>query len=127
MNARFFVVFSASFLMATSTVRAGVVTFDDLSTTVGTGNPIPNGYSGLNWLNLIWVTAPGSAPASSGYGHGLVSSPNEAYNGGGSPASISSATPFNFVSGFFTAAWNDGLQITVTGLNGINTVGTVTF
>ena len=87
---------------------------------------MPDGYGGLTWTNVRWLTEP-NGPVGSGLGNSVVSAPNVAFNVCCLTASISSLTPFNLISGFFTGAWNDGLQVTVTGLNGNTTVCTVTF
>ena len=46
----------------------------------------------------------------------VPSPPNIAYNSGGTPANFSISDPnvFTLTSGYFTAAWNDGLAILVT-------------
>ena len=66
----------------------------------------------LNWNNF-YVLANTDAP-NSGYANGAVSGTNVAYNGFGSQA-VTSGSPFTFNSAYFTAAWNDGLNVTVTG------------
>jgi hypothetical protein len=73
---------------------------------------VPNGYGGLSWNNFAYLNATVSPYAGSGYGTALASSPNVGFNLGGNPASITSATPFIFVSADFAAAWNDGLTLT---------------
>ena len=102
---------------------AAVITFDDINTG-GTLVSIPNGYAGSNWSNFDAHS--GSDIPLSGYTAGLVSSPNDAFNSGGTPSSLSSITPFSFVSGYFTGAWNDGLNITIQGLNGANILDSMT-
>jgi len=102
----------AASLALAGTARASIVdiTFDDLSDNGG-GTPIANGYQGLNWSNFYVLNT--SLYEASGYVNGVVSPPNVAYNGFGDPASISAApgTNFTLFGGFFTAAWNNGLQI----------------
>ncbi|WP_254602561.1 PEPxxWA-CTERM sorting domain-containing protein [Sphingomonas bacterium] len=93
---------------------AAQITFEGLN---GFGETeIPDGYSGLNWDNLYSLTA--SNFASSGYPASVVSGSNIAFNGFGAPASFSSATPFTLNSGYFTAAFNDGLTVNVSGFIG---------
>ena len=106
----------------------GLVTinFDDLPSTLV---PIPNGYYNLNWSNynyLNGVTYPGNP---SGYQNGVVSPTNVAYNAFGNPATIwqRTADPFVVNSGYLTAAWNDGLQVTLTGYYAGNPVITGSF
>jgi hypothetical protein len=84
-------------------------TFDDLP---GGGAPVPNGYLGVNWNNFIYDNV-----GSGGYVPGTISSPNTAFNSGGTPANINSPNPFDLHSGYFTAAWNDNLQLHVQGYN----------
>ncbi len=100
-----------------------VVTFEDLSA-APPGN-IPNGYEGLTWSNL-WVLnailwANGGA-GTNGYYYGMVSPSNVAFNAGGDPAEIDSATNFNFLSAYFTGAWNSNLNIEVQGFRDTNLV-----
>ena len=100
-----------------TTVRAQLITFDDLPDT--TSAAIPNGYNGLTWHSfhtLDPVLTYGSHP--NGYQAGLVSPDNVAYDSGGSSASITSALPFDFTSAYLTAAWNDNLQVEVMGYVG---------
>ncbi|TCS37747.1 putative secreted protein with PEP-CTERM sorting signal/MYXO-CTERM domain-containing protein [Paucimonas lemoignei] len=52
----------------------------------------------------------------SGYRNGDASPTKIAFNAYGTPAAISSATSFILNSAFFTAAWNDGLNMHVVGL-----------
>jgi len=103
--------------------QAQTINFDDLSPS-GNLTQIPNGYAGLNWDNFIvlnTVTFTG-LHGINGYGNGTVSSPNVAYNNGGQPATISSATPFTLNSGYFTAAWNNGLNLEVIAQSGSSVV-----
>ncbi len=74
---------------------------------------IPNGYYGLNWSTFYVLTPVESLP--SGYNPGLQSPPNVAFNNNGTPASITSSYPFNLISAYLTAAWNDNLQVEVQG------------
>lgn len=94
----------------------GLVTinFDDLP---GTILPIPNGYYNLNWNNYWYLDGVNYFGNPSGYQNGVVSPNNVAYNAFGNPASVwqRTADPFIVYSGFLTAAWNDGLQVDLTG------------
>jgi len=112
--------------LAPGVARATVVTFDDLPA-AGLGGPIPNGYGGLNWDNFYYIN--GDFDLTSGYFYGIVSPGNVAYNAFGAPAdvmSVSSSTPFFFNGAYFTAAWNDNLQVTVTGYSGATPVDSET-
>jgi hypothetical protein len=124
-----------------STLHAATLGFDDLVfTSNASSNPmvnnVPNGYNGLNWTNfqvsrpVSCATAPSQSgcPANNGFSNGVVSPPNVLFNICCVIGSISSLTPFDVVSGYFTGLWNDGLQVTVTGVNSTtNTTCTVTF
>lgn len=108
-------------LVAVPKVASAItITFDDLATT---GLEfIPSGYQGLNWAGFR--TEAGSLHPFSGYANGTVSAPNVAYNSAGGTASfwISEPGVFRLDSGYFTAAWQDGLEITVMGyLRGVPT------
>lgn len=114
-------------LVSAAHARAEVINFDDLSDG-GYGTAIPNGYHGLNWTNFyVMNTAANEALfGPSGYSDGTVSAPNVAFNGGGLEAIVSDNS-FTFNSGYFTAAWNNGLTITVDGYLGGNLVDTTSF
>jgi len=91
-------------------------TFDDLPETTS-GLSVPGGYRGFNWNNFYYLAGVNSIYNPSGYAAGVVSTNNVAFNGGGSPAYITSATGshFNFISAELTAAWNDNLQLEAQG------------
>jgi hypothetical protein len=104
----------AAFALA-GPASAELLTFDSLP---GDGSLIPAGYGGLVWSNFDDLNATFGPP--SGYINGLVSPPNVAFNGFGSPASFTSVETFELNSFYLTAAFNDGLNVTVTGLlNGV--------
>ncbi|PYJ61195.1 MAG: PEP-CTERM sorting domain-containing protein [Verrucomicrobia bacterium] len=86
-----------------------VITFDDLP-----GFAVPNGYQGFNWNGFFAIDGDNPANNASGYHAGVVSPHNVAFNGFGNPAIVSD-TLFNLNSGYFTAAWNDNLQVQVIG------------
>jgi hypothetical protein len=88
---------------------ATTIFFDDLP---GDLSAIPNGYNGLNWTNFFNVD--GTTQPPSGYHPAIVSPNNVAFNGFGDPALISDGA-FDLNSGYFTAAWNDDLQLQVIG------------
>jgi hypothetical protein len=97
------------------------ITFDDLPLTnpyngSGNANPIPAGYAGFQWANFYYTTP--YSPNAAGYYNGMVSVSNVAFNAYGSPAQISSATPFDLDSAYVTGAWNDGLNVEVQGFVG---------
>ena len=108
---------------ATPTRSQTLVTFDDLSA-APPGN-IPKGYEGLTWSNL-WVLngiIVGTSMGTNGYYYGVVSPSNVAFNAGGGPAEIDSpGTNFDFLSAYFTGAWNSNLNIEVQGFRDTNLV-----
>jgi hypothetical protein len=101
---------------------AATLFFDDIPTpnvTVSgfTTGPIPNGYANLQWQNFLAAdTRYGPYPVD-GYKNGTVSPNNVAFNAAGNPASISGSS-FSLISGYFTGAWNDGLQLRVQAFSG---------
>ncbi len=97
---------------ATATNAAAVVIgFDDLP---GGNVLVPNGYNGLTWNNFYYLNGVTYGP--SGYQNGVVSPSNVGYNGFANPAAFfSSPTQFYLGSAYVTAAWNNGLTVTVTG------------
>ena len=119
------VIMLAFFLFApmTPNANAQIITFDNLSDG-GSGTLIANGYEGFNWNNFYVINS--LLAVNSGYAVANVSGANAAYNGFGSPASISSATLFNVNSVYITAAWNDGLSVQLEGYNGASLLYTTT-
>jgi hypothetical protein len=106
--------FLSTLLLTIRPARADI-TFDDLPS-APYGAPITNGYAGLSWSNFYVLDTAAYQP--SGYVNGVVSGTNVAYNGNGSAAAISDGA-FTLNSAYFTAAWNDGLNVAVQGfLNG---------
>jgi hypothetical protein len=112
-------------LLLASNAFATLINFDDITIPDSQHTAISNGYQGLNWNNLNALLS--SSYSGNGYRNGLVSSPNVAFNPYGNPASISSLSNFNLASGYFTAAFTPGLQITVNGLNNGTQIYTKTF
>ena len=64
----------------------------------------PNGYGGLGWFNLNIMTA-FSTSRGFGYLNGATSGANILYNSSGHAATISSGTPFDFISANLSVAW----------------------
>ena len=95
--------------------QAAVITFDDLPATEL--DAIPEGYNGFTWgesflTNVSYVhknTLPGT-----GFETGVVSGDYAAFNFLATTSIISGAQ-FDFNGAYLTAAWNDGLNIEVTG------------
>lgn len=98
---------------------------NSLPTPEAGGDPIPNGYGGLNWgatetsgfhyINGSTVSSP------NGYINGRASGTIVAFNKIATVASVSGSI-FDFNSAYFTGAWRNDLQITIAGTNGGNPV-----
>ncbi|MGA2174129.1 MAG: immunoglobulin domain-containing protein [Verrucomicrobiota bacterium] len=93
-----------------------LITFDDLED-IADGAYIPDGYHGLIWNNFAELDGVNYGQPS-GYGAGVVSPNNIAFNAGGYPAGLIAAGPFNLLNAYLTAAWNDNLQVEVIGFAG---------
>ena len=94
---------------------ADVITFDDRGHNVqALGN-----YQGFDWNNMSTVGPKKVGLGATGYGKGVVSPKNVAFNDYGDvTGSVSLAQgTFTFESAYFTAAWIDGLKLTIVGLN----------
>lgn len=105
---------AAAFGILAICANASIINFDSLS---GAG-PVPNGYGGLNWNNFNYLDGPS---VGGGYAPGTVSPRNVAFNAFANPALVSDGI-FDLNSAYLTAAWNDNLQVRVTGKLGINTL-----
>jgi len=92
------------------------ITFDELTPSTH-GDPIPNGYAGLQWNNFFVLNAVSYVNNPSGYQNAVVSANNVAFNGFGDPSMVSAAA-FDLNSAYLAAAWNDGLQVEVQGFVG---------
>jgi hypothetical protein len=100
---------------ASALSHAQLITFE------GGGNPLANGYAGLNWNNFGALDTTPFA-ANTGYHNGTVSGSFVGFNRFGDPASFSSATTFNLTSLYLTAAWNNGLNVQIVGNLGATTL-----
>jgi hypothetical protein len=103
---------SSNAVLSVLTGNTALVTFDDLGTT---NLPVPNGYASLSWSNFYSMDTAVSAPNPSGYIAGTISQPGVVYNGYGTTAVLSNATPFDFLSAWLTAAWNNNLRLETRG------------
>lgn len=114
------------------------ITFDDIALGEGQEQRIANGYAGFNWSQAGVYNPDGTIP---GYtpGSGLntafiaeaggseVAGYEDAANG--TPLVVTRDTPFDLLSADFSAAFRDGLAITVTvygDLEGTELIGSVT-
>jgi hypothetical protein len=101
---------------------ASTLTFDDIAS--NSQGIIPNGYGGLQWNQMGYVDGATSF-ADSGYENGTVSGSYVAFNNNALVATVYGTT-FDFNSAYLTAAWNNGLNITVTGMLGATSLYTQT-
>lgn len=102
--------------------QATVLTFDDLgyelppiTSRYNVLGGIPNGYGGFNWDNFDFIDGSSGLYSYTGYDNGRVSGDYVSFNDFGNPAVVSGST-FDFNSAYLTAAWNNGLSVTVEGL-----------
>lgn len=107
----------ASAILTPAVADATVLTFDTLAPD---SREIPGGYAGLVWNNMFTVNPDtNEAFEGSSYANGRKSLSNVAYNSGGDAATVlAGAQPFTLDDGYFTAAWNNGLTLTVEGFVG---------
>jgi hypothetical protein len=108
----------AATLAAAVPASAALITFDDLGS--NSIISIPNGYQGYNWDYWYGFNGPDMAP--SGYTNGVVSGDYSlcgcATTFSQPSQSISSASTFTLISGYFTSAWNDRATLVVSGFSG---------
>ena len=113
-------------LFNVSPAAGATVTFEDLTPPDCNNASIPSSYAGLTWSNFgVLDSSPCPNYASSGYDNGAVSGDNVAFNFFGDPSAISGGT-FTFNSAYFTAAHNDGLNLTISGFQGATQLFTTT-
>jgi hypothetical protein len=102
------------FTMSATVAHAQLLNFDDLNGNTEQG--VPSGYGNLQWENLYALNTQTYDLNPSGYRAGTVSPPNVLYNGGGESAEVYvNSGSFTPVYAYMTAAWNDNLQVEVTG------------
>ncbi|BAZ52571.1 hypothetical protein NIES4103_52350 [Nostoc sp. NIES-4103] len=95
--------------------QAAILTFDDIAP-IPVLSAIPDGYGGFTWNNFYYLNGSDSIYSDTGYDNGRVSGDYVSFNGFGNQAIVSDSV-FDFNSAYLTAAWNDGLSVTVEGLN----------
>lgn len=100
-------------ILVTATMASAItLTFDDISSAeIGT---IPNGYGGFNWSEFGFIDGSTPSRAGSGYDNGSISGDYVAFNKWGDVATVSNTT-FNFNGAYFVGAWEDGLNINISG------------
>jgi hypothetical protein len=109
-------------IVASDSVKANVLlTFDDVATSPSDPTaPMPTDYGGVAWSSFGWgvmnpsqfATWSGLIPPG-GYANGLVSAPNVGYGDPGATISSLSPSGFSLIDGYFTAAWNNNLELSV--------------
>ncbi len=120
------VILSISLLNISSAV-AETVNFEDLDPIWSDHVSVAPGYAGLNWVNFIsfYVGPLNDAGDQTGYVTG-TSGAFAVFNDSGLPTEFSSDKPFTLVSAYLTAAWLEGMEITVDGYLDEKLVKTVT-
>jgi hypothetical protein len=111
------------------------IDFESLDNTFRASNYNPgvydilNGYGSLAWSNIGVVSTQeyNAFRSGNGYGNNVVSGDNVAFNGFGNPGTPAADYKVDLVSGWFGAAWNDGLQVKVEGLVNGAVVATKSF
>ncbi len=78
-----------------------VVDFEEITASPIT--KVPNGYAGLRWTNLVAVK--NELYGGAGYINNTVSGTYVSYNTSGYPVVIAADEPFDFIGGYFGAAW----------------------
>jgi hypothetical protein len=111
-------------LIASPAGAATTIGFEDLA---GTGTALPASYAGLEWTNFFAVDAADGDLSPSGYLNAAVSGSKSIYNGFEAAATIAGMTGLRLESAFFTAAFNDGLEITAQAFDGSVLLYSTTF
>jgi hypothetical protein len=103
-------------LSMTIVAGANVSTFDDLAPADWvSGGHIYNGYDGFNWDQFGFIHK--DALPGTGFTNGTVSGNFASFNEYSNVANVATVNDgqFNFVGAYFTSAYNDNNQVTVTG------------
>jgi hypothetical protein len=109
-------VLASLLFLSAGTARADfVIGFDDFKLAPGSFQQVANGYMGLNWTNTYVINTQPNPLLPPGYAGGTVSPPNAAFNGFGTPLTLSSAHAFDFLGGNFSAASGAWLNLEVLG------------
>lgn len=114
--------------MKKSLMTLGIIGFLGLAQASGATvlNFEDNAYQAFNWTNFAIVDGT-NFESDSGYVNGVVSPNNVAYNPWGQNIDMQSDNPFILNGGYFTGAWNDGLNIDITAYLAGNLVYNKTF
>jgi Autotransporter beta-domain len=103
-------IFAYPFFTSQAIAQNVSINFDDIPE-----GAISNGYKNLDWNNFSILNSTTYSINPSGYLNGTVSPSNVAYNAYANPAYFESTRAFTLRSAYITGAWNNGLQVTVTG------------
>ncbi|MGX9727671.1 MAG: S8 family serine peptidase [Candidatus Electronema sp. VV] len=105
--------------------NSDVIDFEEAITSLD--GKIPDGYKGLNWGEYCYGLDPvGYGLDPSGFVNGITSGKYILANPGAETCIITSPSDsVTFDGGYFTAAWSDGLQLTVNGYSGGTSTGSV--
>lgn len=108
------IIMAGAALACAMPAAAAVIDFDDLA---GDARMIANGYAGLDWDNF-YVLNPLVDMPDSGYNFAATSGTNIAYSGYDAPAAIAGLAGKRLESGYFTAAYSDGMTVSARAFNG---------
>ncbi|MCA1596587.1 MAG: hypothetical protein LC772_09220 [Chloroflexi bacterium] len=104
------------------TARADVLTFEDLSTSIGTRltMPLPTNYHGFTWSSSAWVDSGHSKPFS-GTGYDVGTDGNiSLFTRGAQTISMQQGSTFTFNGAYITSAFQPTENVVVQGLrNGV--------
>ena len=105
-----FIVLMLLFAVGPPLLQGGALDFEDAPLEDGY---ILDGYGDFDWVNFGVIC--GYCVPGSGFDTGTVSGDNVAFNAWAEAASITSSNIFDFDGAYLTAAWRNGLNITVAG------------
>ena len=97
----------------------------DFEGLIGQSGAVPDGYAGMQWNDMWWLDT--RVAPQSGYQQIVHSSNSVGYNPSANEVSFSATGgDFEFRSGYFGAAWNNGLTLTVVAYDDGVAVGNAT-
>lgn len=110
---KIFTVLLLLFAIGPLSLQGDVLTFDDVL--AEDNGHIPDGYEGFDWVNFGVIRDTWAPISGSGFDMGTVSGNYVAFNTFANVASVVNDEIFDFKGAYLTAAWRNGLSITVTG------------
>lgn len=117
------IILGAVCLISTVNANATVLTFDDF-TTSSTDTPLADSnYGGFQWTNMGVLSATLTSGGQSGHTNGHISGEYLAFNYvtpavRTSTGEITRNEAFDFDGAFFVGAWNNGLNLEISGYSG---------